>query len=76
MKNKIRTALLLSGLVTSTLVHAASPNNTKFDSVFAEIKTQNPGCSVGVIKNGKLIHKNKKNLKLLIVLHRNSIKHN
>ncbi len=56
MKNKTRTALLLSGLVTSALVQAATPSKTQIDSVFAEIKTQNPGCSVGVIKNGKLIH--------------------
>ena len=57
MKSKLRHALFLSGLVSSALAQAQTPNKSQIDKVFSDIEAQNPGCSVGVIKNGKLIHK-------------------
>lgn len=60
MKVKLLT-LAASGLLVSSIVQANSstqiPTKTQIDNVFADIKSTNPGCSVGVIKDGKLIHK-------------------
>ncbi|TMN88054.1 penicillin-binding protein [Pseudoalteromonas phenolica] len=56
MKSKL-IALAVSGLIASTSSQATSLNKTEIDNVFSEIKSTSPGCSVGVIKDGKLIHK-------------------
>jgi CubicO group peptidase (beta-lactamase class C family) len=53
--------LAVSGLLISSLANANAnsdiPTKTQIDNVFAEIKPTSPGCSVGVIHDGKLIHK-------------------
>jgi CubicO group peptidase (beta-lactamase class C family) len=56
MKAKLFT-LAVSGLLVSSITHANVPTKTQIDNVFADIKSTSPGCSVGVIKDGKLIHK-------------------
>ncbi|TMP79666.1 penicillin-binding protein [Pseudoalteromonas phenolica] len=56
MKSKL-IALAVSGLIASTSAQATPLNKTEIDNVFSEIKSTSPGCSVGVIKDGKLIHK-------------------
>lgn len=56
MKAKLLT-LAVSGLLVSSITHANVPTKTQIDTVFADIKSTSPGCSVGVIKDGKLIHK-------------------
>ena len=44
MKSKLRHALFLSGLVSSALAQAQTPNKSQIDNVFSDIEAQNPGC--------------------------------
>ena len=56
MKNKL-IALAVSGFIVSTSSHANTLSKAEIDNVFSEIKLTSPGCSIGVIKDGKLVHK-------------------
>ncbi|MFK7865330.1 MAG: serine hydrolase domain-containing protein [Pseudohongiellaceae bacterium] len=54
MSFKFVFALLLLGLVQS--INAADLNR-KVDKIFSEIDVAGPGCTVGIIQNGQLVHR-------------------
>ncbi|WP_293304225.1 serine hydrolase domain-containing protein [Pedobacter sp. UBA5917] len=58
MKSKFST-LLLTSFLLSTVTYGQNALSKKIDSLLSEIVTPNePGFSVGIVKNGKFIYKN------------------